>query len=166
MPAIKVDKYQSIVQLYANAQTQVTGVADYYYQAAYEIVVLTVFDPSLDLLQPFYNAYLASNTVFAQAPQAVVTAVNKLQTHIISKARTNPGIDPNVAAGATVGLRFSNINQWIDAKGDNELLAEGSNTLHENVGRQNDHGLSFKIPQKFADVSAQAGFTIYDFNIG
>lgn len=165
MPAITVAKYQTITTLYANAQTQVANVAAYYYDAAYEIVTLTVFDPELDLLAPFYNAYLAANTVFAQAPQAVVTATNRLQAHILDKARTDPDIDPNVAVGATVGLRFNNINQWIDASGANELASEGSNTLHENVGRQDDVDTAITVPQKFATLSAQAGFVIYDFNI-
>ena len=61
MAAITVAKYQTIANLYGNAETQIAGVTDYYYDAAYEIVILQTFDPERDLLQPFYNAYLASS---------------------------------------------------------------------------------------------------------
>lgn len=146
MPAIKVAKYQTIADLYSDAQQQIAGVADYYYDAAYEIVILTVFDPELDLLAPFYNAYLAAQTVFLQAPQAIISAVSSLQRHVLSKAR------------ATDASRFSDINQWIDAAGTNGLL-------YDNVGRANDVDTSFKVRQEFATLSAQAGYAIVADNI-
>lgn len=147
MPAIKVAKYQTIADLYADAQEQIAGVADYYYDAAYEIVILTVFDPELDLLAPFYNAYLAAQTVFLQAPQAIISAVSALQRHVLSKART------------TDASRFSDINQWIDAEGTN------NSTLYDNVGRANDVDTSFTVRQEFATLSAQAGYSIVAENI-
>lgn len=147
MAAIKVAKYQTISNLYANAQEQVAGVADYYYNAAYEIVILTSFDPELDLLAPFYNAYLAAQTVFLQAPQAIVSAVGSLQRHVLNKARTN-----SLA-------RFDNINQWIDAAGVN------NSTLYDNVGRNDDIDTSFQVRSEFASLSAQAGFSIVSDNI-
>lgn len=153
MPAIKVSKYQTISELYANAQQQVSGVADYYFDAAYEIVILTYFDPELDLLAPFYNAYLSVQTVFLQVPQAVVSAVNSLQRHVLSKARTDAAVDANGES------RFTDINQWIDAAGTNNA------TLYDNVGRKNDVDTSFKVRSEFATVSSQAGFAIVADNI-
>jgi len=147
MAAIKIANYQTIAQLYADASAQIAGVSDYYYDAAYEIVTLQVFDPELDLLGPFYNAYLAAQVVYVQVPQAVVTAVNTLQTHVIQKART------------TAGARFNSINQWIDASGTNDP------TLHDDVGRQGDSNASFTVPQRFANVSSQAGYAIVTNNI-
>lgn len=154
MAAISVAKYITISELYADAQKQVAGVADYYYNAAVEIVDLDTFDPNLDLLAPFYNAYLASQTVFLQAPQAVISAVNSLQRHVLDKAKTDVLID--VVNGSS---RFSDINQWIDAAGTN------NSTLYDNVGRAGDIDTSFKIRTEFAALSAQAGFSIVAANI-
>ena len=154
MPAIKVSNYQNIVQFYADAQATVQGVTDYYFNAAYEIVALTVFDPELDLLAPFYNAYVSSQVVYLQAPQAVITAVNSLQSHILDKARTDAGLD---ATG--IENRFTDINQWIDAEGSNDAV------LHDAVGRKDDIDTTFTVAQDFATLSAQAGFTIVSANI-
>lgn len=154
MAAITVASYQTIANQYANAQAQVAGVSDYYYLAAYEIVILQVFDPELDLLAPFYNAYLAAQTVFLQAPQAVITAVNSLQSHVLDKARTDPLVDTTNGPA-----RFSTINQWIDAAGTNDAA------LHDNLGRQNDVDTSFTVRTEFATLSSQAGFSIVDGNI-
>lgn len=153
MAAIKVAKYQTISTLYADAQLQLAGISDYYYDAAYEIVSLYQFDPELDLLGAFYNAYLASQTVYAAAPQAVISAVGALQTHVLSKARTDAAVDPD---GEN---RFNSINQWIDAGGTN------NGTLHDNLGRKNDIDTSFRVRTEFATLSSQAGFTIVDDNI-
>jgi len=153
MPAIKVLNYQNIAQFYADAQTTVQGVTDYYFNAAYEIVALTVFDPELDLLSVFYNAYVASQVVFLQAPQSVITAVNALQSHILDKARTDAAVD---ALGES---RFTDINQWIDAEATNDA------TLHSVVGRKDDIDYSFTVANDFATLSNQAGFTIVKNNI-
>lgn len=153
MPAITVAKYQTITGLYADAQVQVAGIADYYFNAAYEIVVLTVFDPELDLLAPFYNAYLAAQTVYLQAPQAVISAIGALQRHVLDKARTDSAVDANGES------RFTDINQWIDAAGTN------NSTLYENVGRKNDVDTSFTVRSQFATLSSQAGYAIVSDNI-
>lgn len=147
MAAITVAKYQTIAGLYANAQRQVAGVTDYYYDAAYEIVLLQAFDPEVDLLLPFFNAYQASQTVFLQVPAGIVDAITQLQRHILDRARTD-----------TTGVRFSTIDQWIDAGATNGV-ASGA------VGRQADSDASFKVPQEFANVSAQAGYAIDPDNI-
>ncbi len=154
MPAIKVNNYQNITQFYANAQIAVQGVTEYYFNAAYEIVALTVFDPELDLLAPFYNAYVASQVVFLQAPASVITAVSALQRHILDKARTDAGLD-------ATGLenRFTDINQWIDAEGSNDAV------LYDAVGRKDDIDTSFTVANDFATLSTQAGFTIVSANI-
>lgn len=155
MACILVANYREIADYYSDAQLQIQGVTDYYYNAAYEIVMLQVFDPELDLLAPFYNAYLASQTVYEQAPQAVVSAVTQLQTHIIDKARTDPTVDTDTSAPR----RFTDINQWIDAHGDNVAAS------YDNVGRQGDSGASFTVPTDFATLSDQAGFNIVTGNI-
>jgi len=153
-PAIKITNYQVIAQNYADAQSQIIGVSEYYYNAAYEILGLQVFDSELDLLSVFYNAYIASQVVYQQAPKSVITAVNALQSHVLDKARTDPAID-------TVNgpAKFNSINQWIDAAGVNDP------TLHNNVGRQYDSDGSFTVSNRFATLSERAGFLIIDANI-
>lgn len=146
MPAINADQYKIIADLYADAQGQVTDISDYYYAASYEILILNTFEPELDLLSPFHNAYLSSLTLYAQAPQSIISAVNSLQRHVLNHARTNDG------------SRFSNINQWIDAAGTNSVS-------FSNVGRQGDDDTSFKVKPAFAQMSAQAGFEIHSDNI-
>jgi len=148
MAAIIVSKYQIIADKYADAQKRVVGVVDYYFDAAYEIVLLQVFDPELDLLTPFYNAYLSAKTTYSTAPQSAVVAVQKLQQHILSKSRDS------------TGDRYTNINDWLDAAGTN-----GSNTLAGIAGRTSDSNASIKVESEFAALSAQAGFAIDAENI-
>ncbi len=148
MAAIVVSKYQVIVDKYADAQKRVVGVVDYYFDAAYEIVLLQVFQPELDLLTPFYNAYLSARTTYSTAPQSAIVAVQRLQQHILKEARD------------TDGDRYTNVNDWLDAAGTN-----GSNTLAAISGRSNDSNTSIKVEAEFAVLSAQAGFAIDAENI-
>lgn len=157
MAAIKATKYQTIATLYANAQTQIEGVADYYYEAAYEIVLLQVFDPELDLLQPFYTAYQAVQALFTQTPAAVVSAVGALQAHVLSKARTQDGTG-----------RYTNVNYWIESDNSgNDGWSSGNQSSDPDVyGRYLDSSDDpFTVPQKFANISAQAGYPIDTGNI-
>jgi hypothetical protein len=157
MAAINSTKYQTIAQLYADAQAQIEGVSSYYYDAAYEIVLLQVFDPELDLLQPFYTAYQAVQAVFTQTPAAVVSAVGALQAHVLSKARTQNGVG-----------RYTNVNYWIesDNSGNDGWSAPDQTASPGVYGRQNDSfDEPFTLPQRFANVSAQAGYPIDTGNI-
>jgi len=125
-------QYKRIINNYADAQVQVQGVADYYYDAAYEVVILQAFDPEIDLLQPFYQAYLGANTAYSSPPSAVVNAVKTLQEHILRRA-----------ADKDTGVRFTSINDWF-----------ADEPTHFPTG------VSALIPQQFADLSEQAGHTI------
>lgn len=147
MAAISVAKYQTIANLYANAQRQLVGVSDYYYDAVYEIVLLQSLDPEVDLLIPFNNAYEASQIVFTQIPAGIVDAILQLQRHVLDRARTD---NDNV--------RFTSIDDWIDAGGTNGVTDEA-------LGRNGDTDASFTVPQEFANISAQAGYTIAAGNI-
>lgn len=152
MAAILVENYQNITAFYAEAQSQTVGLADYYYNAAVEVLLLNDFEPELDLLEPFYNAYIAAQSAFVTPPTAIVNAVGALQRHVLNKARTNASV------------AFTNINAWIDAGDTNGYLsvdADGS----EAVGRYGDVDTSFQTESQFASLSAQAGFTINAANI-
>lgn len=147
MAVIKVENYRNIATFYAQAQAQVAGVADYYYDAAYEIVLLQVFDPEIDLLSSFHNAYLSAQAIYDQAPQSVTAAVSALQAHVLNRART----------GEATPARFTDINDWIDAA--------GTNGVGLNVGRQDDVDSSFRVESEFAALSANSGYTIDADNI-
>ena len=156
MAAITVDNYETITNLYNSAQVQIAGVADYYYNAALEIVNLQVFDPELDLLSPFYNAYLSASTIYENAPAAVVAAVAALQRHILDRARTDSAVDTS----ADAPRRFTNINDWLNCANEGD-----GNSFAIAVGRQDDENGSIDLQSSFVALSAQAGFEIDADNI-
>ena len=101
MAEINPTSYLAVAEDYAAAASGISGLSQNYYDAAYEILILSVFDPELDLLQPFYNAYLASTGVYENIPITAISAVAELQRHILSRATT--------AAGA----RYTAVNSWL-----------------------------------------------------
>ena len=147
MAAILVENYQNLVTYLTDAQQALVGISDYYYSAAEEIVLLNVFDPEIDLLAPFYQAYLAADAAYTSPPTAVYTAVTALQVHVINRARAND-----------TTTRFADINEWIDAAAANGYLSAL-------VGREGDIDGSFKVTTEFAALSATAGYTINAANI-
>lgn len=142
MPAILVTNYQNIANFYTNAEITVSGVVSYYFDAAYEIVVLQVFDPEIDLLSPFYNAYLSADVIYKRAPQATIQAVAALQAHVLNRAKATDGT-----------TKFANINEWLDA--DNSFGVSGTN-----LGRSGDTNDAITVPAEFANLSSQAGYSI------
>jgi len=102
---INTTSYLAIADDYAAGYAGIEGLPQHYYDAAYEVLILSVFDPELDLLRPFYNAYLSSAGEYANIPIAAISAVTQLQAHILARAET--------AAGA----RYTDINDWYSDKG-------------------------------------------------
>jgi hypothetical protein len=105
--------YASIAINYGTAYNAVQYVSEYYYQAAYEIIILTTFDPEIDLLVPFYNAYLTAQAVIAEPPSSVITAINRLQSHVLDKSRYYLS-EPS--AGETWDdklTKYTDINDWL-----------------------------------------------------
>ncbi len=140
MAALTVSSYQTVADLYAFAEIQVVGLTSYYFDAAYEILIQQDFDPELDLLSPFHQAYLGAESAFLQTPQAVIQAVTALQQHILNKAET------------TAGVKFTDINVWIKATG-----GRGDGEVDQDA---------FRVEPKFAQLSAKAGFAINAENLG
>lgn len=153
MAAILVEHYQNLTYFYSEAQNQLVGLADYYYLAALEIVMLQVFDPEIDLLSPFYQAYLAADSAYFQPPTAVYSAVQALQRHILQRARTDPAVDPDGVAAV-----FTTVDEWLDAGATNGFLSTA-------VGRQGDVNTSIQVESNFATLSATAGYAIDSSNI-
>ncbi len=147
MAEINTTDYKDIATLYADATTQLTGISQKYFDAAYEIVILDTFDPTIDLLVPFFNAYLASEQAYANAPQSIVNAVRSLQEHILSRAKSRGNGIGDLAV--TVDLKFSNINEWYS---DEEASAAST--------------FANQLPANFATISLQAGHRIEDGSAG
>jgi len=154
MGAIRVESYKAVAEFYAGAQDRILGISEYYLHAAEEVLSIPEFDPALDLLSPFYNAYLAAKQLYDNPPAAIVGSVRALQRHVLARARTNGG------------SFFTNINDWIDAGDINGELAGGTGTGSAAVGREDDVDHSFVVPQSFAVLSERAGYPIDPLNRG
>lgn len=95
--------YLDIADNLAIAYSKVQGIADYYYLAADDILQSNEMDVELDLLRPFWNAYLAASSAYVSVPQSVIAAVASLQDHLIRRtastnidtALTSIGVDPD-----------------------------------------------------------------------
>lgn len=154
--SISVNKYQIITDFLTNAQKEINKLPDNYSLAATEVLTISQnldFDPEIDLLAPFHNAFLANQTGIVSSIPAVISAVISLQKHVMNRSRTAPTISN------TSGSKFDDINQWIDAGGTNDPA------LYKAVGRLGDNDVSFTVSQEFADLSSQAGFPITSNNI-
>lgn len=130
MAVISITDYKSIMTDYSDAQAQLAGISDKYYDAAYTVLVTNVFDPEIDLLIAFNNAYVVSQGAYSSAPISAVNAINSLQNHVLNQS---------IAAGS----EYDDINDfYLDNASDFPT------------------GGSAVIPQAFADISSQAGHTI------
>lgn len=151
--AIPVSSYQAVTDLFGSAQDKLTGIADYYLYAAEEVLLSHSYDVELDLLAPLYNAYLGASQLYSSPPASIVGATRTLQAHVLSRART------------AIGMRFTDINDWIDAGDKNGELAGGTGGGEMVVGRQGDSSCSFTVSPKFAALSSSAGFDIAPGNV-
>ena len=105
MSVINTTSYQAIAEDYAAAVVGIQGLSQHYYDAAYEVLILSVFDPELDLLQPFYNAYLASSGTYGNIPIAAISAVGELQRHVLNRATT------------PAGAKYTSVDTWLGDEG-------------------------------------------------
>lgn len=151
MGAIPVDTYVTIAGEYSDAYTSVQTVSAYYYDAAYEVLNIASFDPEVDLLVPFYNAYNTADAVVAEPPSSVVTAVNRLQAHVLNKARYD--LDGTV-------YQFVDINDWLSAtvNGENVTRMRSATEAETNTS-------AITVPAGFAELSSRAGYAIDAGNI-
>ena len=129
--------YKSIMTDYADAQDQLVGISTKYFDAAYTVLVTNVFDPEIDLLIAFHNAYIVSQGAYSSAPTSAVNAINALQGHVLNQSTS-------IGNGSiTIGEKYDDINDY-----------------YEDYPGQWPTGGSAIIPQSFADISAQSGHTI------
>lgn len=112
MSLISKEDYEEIAALYTDAVRQIQGVSDYYYAAANLIVDFdrtTGFEPTVDLIRPFVDAYKTSTGLYAEVPSTVVEAVKSLQQHVMKEARD--GSDE----------LYNDINDWL---ADNTIIVD------------------------------------------
>jgi hypothetical protein len=76
--------YLKISDYYADLRAQLTGATHYLYDAAYTVVLLNDFEPTLDLQQPLYDAYI-SQTSAIQSNAAFLAAVRAMNNHVLRR---------------------------------------------------------------------------------
>ena len=143
MGVITVTDYKSLAADYESALGQLTGISDKYFDAAYTVVQLQTFDPEIDLLIPFFNAYQTSEQAYKNSPQSIVEAVRALQNHVLARGKSK-----GFGAGQTLDARYNDIDQYYSD--------ESANPANLNAY---DAG-SGVLGAEFATVSSQAGHTI------
>jgi hypothetical protein len=144
MGNIDVTNYKQLATYYTNAASQLTGISDHYYNAAYLIVQLSVFDPEIDLLIPFHNAYLASEGSYGTPIGSAVKAVKKLQDHILARGISNGlGLKDDGVTTQTAGDKYLSINEYY---ADEEATDAGA--------------YASQLDQEFANISLLAGHEI------
>jgi len=123
MAVIGVGDYKAIVRDYEVALTQIEGVSVNYFNAAYKVLFINRFDPEIDLLVAFHNAYLVADSSFAAQPQSVVNAVTVLQNHVLALA-----VDSS-------GVKFTDVNAWFaDVGGFTGFFTSGFASLSAQAG--------------------------------
>lgn len=137
MAVISRTDYVSVMTDYADAQTQLDGISDKYFDAAYTVLITNVFDPEIDLLVAFHNAYTVSIGAYATAPTSAVNAINALQNHVLNQQLSEGN------GSIAVGLSYDDINDFY-------ADFPGTFPIDPNA----------VIPAAFATISAQAGHTI------
>lgn len=117
--------YLAIIREYSFAKAAISDVTDYYLNAATIVVQLNDFDPTLDLLAPFYTAYQEGSI---STPAEVIAAVRALQEHVLRRAR-----DVNNAF-------YASINAWYTAVG---IIEENLPTEFFSLSESAGYPLSF-----------------------
>jgi hypothetical protein len=113
-------EYVVIANHYGNLRRQLTSAANYLYSAVYKIVQFNEFEPTLDLLNAFYETYTLQTQVLNNNTP-YIGAVRALNAHVVNRAVDGDG---NSYSDITGGL--SAIDQWLDDEGvaDNSILEE------------------------------------------
>jgi hypothetical protein len=117
---ISTTDYVLIATYLSNVRTLLDQVSPYLFDAADTIVKSDDFEPTIDLINPFYNTYLSqTSTLDSNAPY--LNVVRALNNHVIRRGG------------------YSNIDAFLETDGS-------------------------KVPDNWADMSAEAGFTISPSN--
>src|SRR4051812_45724732 len=106
------EDYVALANYYGNLRAQLSAAAIYLYDAVYKIVQFNEFEPTLDLLDTFFQVYtLQTQTLHSNVPY--LNAVRALNGHVLTRARDADG--HQYTDDSTSGL--SGIDQWLDDEG-------------------------------------------------
>lgn len=96
---ISFQDYETIAGKYALIRAHLTSASTYLYDAVYQVVQLNDFQPTLDLLQSFYDVYTNQRkSLLDNGP--FLPAVRALNQHILQR-----GTDVN-------GAQWKTLNDW------------------------------------------------------
>jgi hypothetical protein len=84
--------YLAIAEFYSDARTANLNSIGKLYDAVYRVVVSEEIFPTLDLINPFWSSYIANSNTFRSAVN-YASAVNALNTHVITRAGLNAQLD-------------------------------------------------------------------------
>lgn len=129
-------QYDRIASIYSLAAQQLNAPKDYIHQAVYQIVLLNNILPTYDLIRPFQDAYSAT-AVSSGYPSSWIQAVAALNAHVLSK---------NISSVTGLPL-FSTLDAYLE---DTTLIPGKA---------------AITVPQAWADMSLQAGYSIDAGNI-
>jgi len=85
MSYIDFEDYKTIINYYSDAKLLLENSITYFEDAVNLIVALDDLQPELDLLQPFYDAYLMASDTFS-GKSVFTGAVRALQSHTLVRS--------------------------------------------------------------------------------
>jgi len=98
---INATSYERIAGYYAAAHDSLLSIADNYEDAVYEIVILDDLYPTLDLIDPFYSAWVAGLASFSNPTLTILNAVKALQRHVVRRSGEDTVDDWITSAGVS-----------------------------------------------------------------
>ncbi|NJL70429.1 MAG: hypothetical protein HC888_01865 [Candidatus Competibacteraceae bacterium] len=98
MAVISASDYAAIATFYANGYDGQVGSNDYYYDAVYTIVLLDSVQPSVDLLNVFWNTHLIMKDVL-YSKSSLLSPVRAINNHVLQNSAFDT-IDAYLAAAA------------------------------------------------------------------
>jgi hypothetical protein len=81
---ISIADYSAIAGYYGNIKTVLSSASTYLYNAVYKIAQIDDIEPSIDLLQDFYNSYKVNSAQYS-SDLPLLAAVRKLNTHVLNR---------------------------------------------------------------------------------
>jgi hypothetical protein len=115
-------EYVSIANNYGSLRERLDATTDYLYDAVYTIVLFNEFEPTLDLLQTFYDTYVLQTQILNNNTP-YHAAIRALNNHVLLRA-----IDPSTDSG------YTDINDWFDDQGVGKVLKPEWQTMCAELG--------------------------------
>lgn len=82
---ISPENYELLADYYSDLRAQLDGAVHYLHDAAELVVELDDFEPTIDLVNPFYDVYVAQTQVI-QSNAGLLSAVRALNNHVIRRS--------------------------------------------------------------------------------